>query len=400
MSADTDAATVPAPSGLRHFSQLPETTRTRLFHRSPQPFDRTVDRHRLAFGLGATLYVPGTRPALAETIRRRHSEGVLSLVIDLEDAVAEDAADEAQERAAAALTELADQPNPPLLFIRPRTSADTADLLERIGPGVGALTGVVLPKFAPRSGRTALRAVAAASRRIGRPLYAMPVLETPEVVFHETRDAELSRIAAVLDGFRATVLCVRIGATDMSGLFGIRRDRDLTVYDVRVVADAIAGIVNQLARCDGTGFVVTGPVWEYFADHERMFRPLLRATPFERSHAGRFRERLVGRDLDGLLREIALDKANGLHGKTAIHPSHVAVVHALSAVTHEEYQDACDILAQRAGGVAASSYRNKMNEMRPHRNWAEQTLIRADMFGVTGPDIGFVDLLTALVEVR
>ena len=105
----------------------------------------------------------------------------------------------------------------------------------------------------------------------------------------------------------------------------------------------------------------------------------------------------TGRDLDGLLRELALDRANGIHGKTVIHPSHVAVVHALSAVTHEEYHDAADILDSDAGGVRASGYRNKMNELRPHRSWAEQTMLRADVFGVTHKGVTFVDLLTALV---
>ena len=78
----------------------------------------------------------------------------------------------------------------------------------------------------------------------------------------------------------------------------------------------------------------------------------------------------------------------------------VAAVHALSAVTHEEYEDALAIMDGDTGGVEASSYRNKMNEMKPHRNWARQTLIRADVFGVTRAEVGFVDLLTALVEGR
>jgi citrate lyase beta subunit len=145
--------------------------------------------------------------------------------------------------------------------------------------------------------------------------------------------------------------------------------------------------------------VITGPVWEYFADHERMFRPLLRTAPFEESDAVPFRQYLVSRDLDGLLREITLDRANGIQGKTVIHPSHVAAVHALSVVTHEEYSDALDILREDAGGVAASGYRNKMNEMRPHRSWARQTLLRARVFGVANKGVSFVDLLTALVTV-
>lgn len=384
---------------LHHFDQLPEEMRGRLFHRPPQPFDRTTPREQLAHALGATLYVPATRADLAGTIRRRRDDGVLSMVIDLEDAVADDAVQHAIDAATAALAELADAADPlPLLFIRPRTTAETAELLDHLGDGARALTGVVLPKFTAAAGGVALAAIA--DRAPSHQLYAMPVLETPEIVYRETRDEQLASISDVLRAHRDRVLAVRIGATDMSALFGIRRDRDLTIYDVHVVAETISAIVNRLGRSDGSGFVVTGPVWEYFADHERMFRPLLRATPFERNHAARFREQLVGRDLDGLLRETALDRANGLHGKTVIHPSHVAAVHALSAVTHEEYEDALDIVGGEAGGVGASSYRNKMNERKPHRNWARQTLIRADVFGVTRPEVGFVDLLTALVEGR
>jgi citrate lyase beta subunit len=105
---------------------------------------------------------------------------------------------------------------------------------------------------------------------------------------------------------------------------------------------------------------------------------------------------LIAKDLDGLIREIALDKANGLTGKTVIHPTHVAAVHALSVVTHEEYCDAADILGTNAGGgVKASTYRNKMNESKPHSAWAERIVQRAHVFGVANESISFVDLLAA-----
>jgi citrate lyase beta subunit len=110
----------------------------------------------------------------------------------------------------------------------------------------------------------------------------------------------------------------------------------------------------------------------------------------------RFRDQLVSRDIDGLLREISLDNANGLHGKTVIHPSHVAPVHALAVVTHEEYQDATDIIAADCGGVRSSGYGNKMNEARPHRHWARRILQRAGAFGVTNEGVTFVDVLTAV----
>ncbi|MET9024766.1 HpcH/HpaI aldolase/citrate lyase family protein [Nocardia sp. NPDC004168] len=386
---------------LRHFRQLPGPEARRLFHRQPEPFgDDNTDRELLAIGLGATLYAPATRPDLALTIGRRAGHGVCSMVIDLEDAVADHEVEYAKRQTVDALDLLAGSHDAnPLLFVRVRDADTITELIEQLGPGAKVLTGFVFPKFDSVTGPKYLNALNVAAQRLGRPLYGMPVLESAGLVHRETRDYELTQIAALLAAHRDRVLAVRVGATDMCSTFGIRRDRDLTIYDVRVVADVIADIVNYLGRADGTGFVITGPVWEYFADHERMFRPLLRTAPFEESDAVPFRQYLVSRDLDGLLREITLDRANGIQGKTVIHPSHVAAVHALSVVTHEEYSDALDILRDDVGGVAASGYRNKMNEMRPHRSWARQTLLRARVFGVANKGVSFVDLLTALVTV-
>ncbi|WP_433729064.1 HpcH/HpaI aldolase/citrate lyase family protein [Nocardia sp. CA-129566] len=383
---------------LRHFRQLHGPEARRLFHRQPEPFGDHADRELLAIALGATLYAPATRPDLAVTISRRAARGVCSMVIDLEDAVADHEVEFAKRQTVATLNLLAgsDDPNP-LLFVRVRDADTVCEIVEQLGTGAAALTGFVFPKFDSASGPKYLAALEAAGERLSRPVYGMPVLESAALVHRQTRDQELTQIAALLAEHRERILAVRIGATDMCSTFGIRRDRDLTIYDVRVVADVIADIVNYLGRSDGSGFVITGPVWEYFADHERMFRPLLRTAPFEESDAVPFRRYLVSRDLDGLLREITLDRANGIQGKTVIHPSHVAAVHALSVVTHEEYSDALDILQVDVGGVAASGYRNKMNEMRPHRSWARQTLLRARVFGVANKGVSFVDLLTALV---
>ncbi|MFI1238824.1 HpcH/HpaI aldolase/citrate lyase family protein [Nocardia salmonicida] len=383
---------------LRHFQQLQGPRRRELFLVEPEPIQGPDDRELLATALGATLYVPATRPDLAATIRRRAARGVCSMVIDLEDAVADHEVEAAKQHAVDTLDVLArGEDANPMLFIRVRDAASVGELVAALGPGADVLTGFVFPKFDAVSGPAYLAALDDANRSLGRPVYAMPVLESANLVHRQTRDEQLARIAELLAGHREQLLAVRIGATDMCSTFGIRRDRDLTIYDVRVVADVIADIVNYLGRVDGTGFIITGPVWEYFADHERMFRPQLRSAPFEESDAVKFRQYLVSRDLDGLLREITLDRANGIQGKTVIHPSHVAVVHALSVVTHEEYADALDIMAADVGGVAASEYRNKMNEMRPHRSWARQTLVRARAFGVANKGVSFVDLLTAMI---
>jgi citrate lyase beta subunit len=100
------------------------------------------------------------------------------------------------------------------------------------------------------------------------------------------------------------------------------------------------------------------------------------------------------------MRETMLDRANGLTGKSVIHPLHVAPVHALAVVPHEEFLDACDVLdpESASGGVRRSEYGNKMNEARPHRNWADRTMLRAAAFGVAAPGISHVDIMNELQD--
>jgi citrate lyase beta subunit len=382
---------------VRHFDHLTAADEQRLFSRSPESFTADDDSALLALGLGATLYSPATRPALAKDIAKQRMAGVLSVVVCLEDAISDDAVEDAQRNAVEQLRDLAaTAPDGPMVFIRVRHPDQIPAVVDGLGEDLGVLTGFVLPKFTARTGPAYLDRVAAASERSGRLLRVMPVLESPEVVHAESRPEALLAIRDLLAGYREHVLALRVGATDLSSAYGLRRTRELSVYDIRVVADAIADIVNVFGRADGTGYVVTGPVWEYFSRPERLFKPQLRESPFTEHEEQPLRAELLARDLDGLIREVVLDRANGLAGKTVIHPTHVAAVHALSVVDHEEYADACDVVATDAqGGAAASSFGNKMNESKPHTAWARRVLLRAETFGVARAGVSFVDLLGA-----
>ena len=103
------------------------------------------------------------------------------------------------------------------------------------------------------------------------------------------------------------------------------------------------------------------------------------------------REPILNDAIDGLLREVVLDKTNGFVGKTVIHPSHLRYVNAMQAVTLEEYEDACQILGM-GGGVIKSRRSNKMNEASPHRDWAERTCLRARAFGVISNENEYIKL--------
>ncbi|MFF5011871.1 HpcH/HpaI aldolase/citrate lyase family protein [Streptomyces sp. NPDC001165] len=384
---------------MRHFGHIAPEVRQRLFHQEPCEFTADSPARLLSAALGATLYSPATRPRLADDIVKQAGSGVVSMVLCLEDSIDDADVVAGEENLVRQFADLDSRAGvePPLLFIRVRAPEQIPDLVRRLGATARLLSGFVIPKFTEERGLPFLEALTAAEAESGRRLFAMPVLESPELLYRESRVDTLEGIARAVDKFRDRVLALRLGVTDFCSSYGLRRAPDMTAYDVQVVASVIADVVNMLGRADGTGFTVTGPVWEYFRVPERMFKPQLRQSPFLEVQAVELREKLIEHAMDGLLREISLDQANGLLGKTCIHPSHVLPVHALSVVSHEEFSDAQDILRPErgGGGVLRSAYTNKMNEVKPHRAWAERTLLRAEVFGVAREDVGFVELLAA-----
>ncbi|MCO1653454.1 HpcH/HpaI aldolase/citrate lyase family protein [Pseudonocardia humida] len=383
---------------MRHFSYLGASDLASLFEVPPERLDRSGGTDLLSVALGATLYMPADRPELAKDVAKQAAAGVTSVTVCLEDSIPDDVVPAAVENLVSALRALHDDPPAelPLLFVRVREPSQIGYVVERLGAAVAALTGFVLPKFTAASGTEYLHALDVADRVSGAELLAMPVIESGAVLYAETRVDELTRLRALLHRDRRRILAVRLGATDLCALFGLRRSPDLSIYDVKVISSLIADVVNVLGRADGSGFTVTGPVWEYYGGAERILKPQLRQSPFDAHGERELRGQLVSRAIDGLIREVQLDAANGLQGKTCIHPSHVAVVNALSVVSAEDHRDAADVLSiSEAGGVRASGLRNKMNEARPHTAWARRTMLRARVFGVAAQDVSFVDLLAA-----
>lgn len=386
---------------MRHFDFLDTDQLRALFHLEPEHFCRDSEHDLLAVALGATMYSPATRATLAQDLPAAYERGVRCSVLCLEDAIADEDVPFAEKNLQAQLAELFESGRPrPLTFVRVRRPEQIDDLVAGLGPQAAAeIDGIVIPKFTAERGGAFLDAIGRVNEQIDRRWWAMPVIESAEVFNLETRIEALTGIRALLREHDTDILAVRIGATDLSSMLGLRRPPDITVYDVAPVASVIGDIVNMLGRRDGSGYVIAGPVWEHFENRERLFKPQLRETPFTAQAVGVLRRNLISRGLDGLMREVVLDQANGLIGKTVIHPSHVPAVHSLAVVTHEDHADALDIVAASAGGgVAASRYRNKMNEATPHLAWAQATLLRSRAFGVAHEDVTFVDLLDASVR--
>ncbi|MCM3566877.1 HpcH/HpaI aldolase/citrate lyase family protein [Neobacillus mesonae] len=389
---------------MRFFAYYYEDDLDRFFYKKPQEFTKYTSRETLAYGLGATLYMPATRPNIHQDILSNKHEGLTSLVIDLEDAVGDQQVENAEQLLIQELHKLygglyngfLSHSDLPLMFIRIRNLEQLKRIVMQLGDSIQLLTGAVLPKFNGEQGEQLLQEVARIHSD-NHPFYAMPILESSKVIQKETRMKELLKIKQLADHYKDHVLNIRIGATDFCGLYGIRRSADTTVYEIAVLRDCISDIINVFQRHD-SGFVVSGPVWEYFSSKNRILKPQLRQTPFRERYGNEgliWRQKLLDENMDGLIREILMDIANGLTGKTIIHPTHIKVVQALNVVSYEEYIDAQSIIQAAAGeeGVIKSEFSNKMNEIKPHLYWAEKIMLKSQLYGVLHEQYSNIDLI-------
>lgn len=284
--------------------------------------------------LGASLYVPATHKDLAQIAAGQRFSELRSLIFCTEDAVAEHTLDSALHNLARALKHLsacAGQAR----FVRVRNPQVMARVLAM--PGAEQLSGFVLPKTT----RHNLEAYFGQIRHTRHHL--MPTLETIEVF-----DAvEMQRFCLYLTqpGVRERIVALRIGGNDLLALLGIRRPRALTIYRT-----PLGSVIARLVTTFGpAGFKLTAPVFEHLDN------PAL------------------------LAQEIEEDLAHGLMGKTAIHPSQVALIEQHYRVHR------CDIEAARRiicpSSPAVFKMHNAMCEVATHHAWAKNVLEQAKIFG-------------------
>jgi len=384
---------------MKHFQHLTETEIENIFHIAPQSFNKEIDRETLGFSLGATLYMPSYQEFLPKIISKEYSN-LTSFVMCFEDAIREEDVERGEENVRSTLRSLSNliesgslnEDEIPLLFLRVRSLNQFEHFMSSLTEEEAKfITGFTFPKFTSQNGADYMQLTKQFSSYLKTNLYAMPILETPEIIYKETRIPELLSIKNIFTEYREHVLNVRVGGTDFSSLFALRRGIDTTIYDIEVIADCLRDILNFYTRAED-GFVVSAPVWEYFSQ-QRVLKPRLRMTPFIDKDMLYKRQTIMNKADDGLLRELVLDKANGFVGKTIIHPSHISYVNAIQAVTREEYEDAKMIIDNAGGGVLKSSNGNKMNEMNPHMAWAKKIIKKASIYGVVKEENGYVVLL-------
>lgn len=342
-----------------------------VFFKIPSSYGLFSSREELSYALGACLYIPGTRENLLKDILISKSTGAHTITLCIEDSVSSNEVVQAEhniinlfKKIALLLIEDASFIDSlPLIFIRVRNVSQLKKLLNE--SSLIALCGFVFPKFDVELGEKYFSALKEYNKSNKRNLYGMPILETPCIIHKETRIEELIKIKHIIDYYKEYVLNIRIGGTDFSGLYSLRRSKDFTVYDLAVVTDCISDIINIFKR---DNYVISGVVYEYYS-------------------------KILSFNNNILIKETLLDKTNGLIGKTVIHPSQVNVVNSLMVVSKEDYIDATNIINSSLDGVIKSNYSNKMNEIKPHERWANEILLKAKIMGVFDDGKSHTELL-------
>lgn len=363
----------------------------------PTEFNKYSEKSILQYCLGATMYMPGTKD-FANKILNNELPGLTSMVLCFEDACPEKDVTKAEDNTIRLLEILADAleegtisyEDIPLIFCRVRSVEQFRNFAKSLTKRqCKILAGFNFPKFTNECGEEYFAYLKELNEQFGEILYGLPIIEDASVAFKETRMEALLGIKNVLDKYRELVLQVRVGATDFSSYFGVRRGVDYSIYDILTVKDCLGDILNVFTR--NNEYVVSGPVWEYFrANEQMMFKEL---PKFDIEDCLLKRIPIFNAEVDGLLREVILDKANGFVGRTVIHPTHVKYVNAMQAVTKEEYDDACQIM-KGIDGVVKSKNANKMNEIKPHMNWAIKVCMRAKAYGVIKNESSYIKLFS------
>ncbi len=311
------------------------------------------------YSVGPLLYCPADREDLAGSLICGRFGTGYSLSLCLEDTIGDHRVKEAEQTLIRTLKTLYREKKRrdfylPQIFIRVRNPLQIPSLLERLGEAESVVRGFALPKFSEKNADDYLKQIEDAGQTYRRRIYAMPILESPDLVSLTGRPAFLASIRRKLDDAEPLILNVRVGGNDLCHLFGFRRRSDETIYDILPVAAILSDIVTTF----GTDYVVSGPVWEYYSG------------PGWKS---------------GLIRELKKDRLCGFIGKTVIHPSQIEVVREAYMVPHQELADARAILDwdDNCGRLVSSNIsKERMDEFKTHYNWAAVTIMLSEAYGV------------------
>ncbi len=311
------------------------------------------------YSVGSLLYCPANKPTLADSIIHEKFGTKFSLALCLEDTINDNFVKEAEQDLIHSIRQIfiSYQKQPfylPKIFVRVRNPKQIVRLTKALKAGLEVITGFIIPKFTSSNADAYIQSIIKANEIAGRKIYMMPIYENSSMIDLRNRTDILYGLKDTLSKIEELVLNIRVGGNDLCHMFGFRRHSNESIHRIRPIASIFSDIITVY----GMDYVVSGPVWEYYAGDN-----------WE----------------TGLIQEIADDKLCGFTGKTVIHPNQISVVNQCYQVSRSDFNDAQSILNWNQNSneyVSGNLAKERMNEYKTHNNWAQQTLFLAEAFGI------------------
>ncbi|MBM6822944.1 HpcH/HpaI aldolase/citrate lyase family protein [Fusobacterium mortiferum] len=308
------------------------------------------------------MYSPALNDKVVEMIVNKKYNFKYSLALCLEDSICDDMVSIAQKQVIKTLGKIANLKklkgiSLPKIFIRVREAKQILEIFESLREGTESLTGFLIPKYSLENCDQYNEIISLINKKSNKKIYIMPILESSDIINLDTRIKYLKELKNKIDSIKEYILNIRVGGNDFCKEFRVRRNYKQTIYEITPVRNILSDILTVFSR----EYVVSGPVWEYFASENDEWKR-------------------------GLEKEIELDKLNGFIGKTVIHPKQIEVVNEGLKVSKEDYEDAKEIIKWENPELAVGKSHNgqRMNEVKVHFKWAEKIVTLADIYGVKG----------------
>lgn len=291
------------------------------------------------------LFVPGDSDKKLEKARTNPAD---ALLLDLEDAVADDRQEEAREKLVDYLKDRSDR-SAQQLWVRINPMDSPLSLGDLAAVMQGAPDGICLPKPSSAADINQLADyLSALETREGLVLGSTKII----CVATETADA-LLRFESYLEGVSERLVAMTWGAEDLMAALGATENRipGTKQYD----APFMLARSLTLAAARAIDAQPVGGVYTDFRDDE------------------------------GLAEECAHDRRNGFVGKLAIHPGQVPIINQAFTPSDEEIDWSKQVVDafESNPGVGATSIDGKMLDM-PHLKQARQVLALAEELATRG----------------
>jgi citrate lyase beta subunit len=170
----------------------------------------------------------------------------------------------------------------------------------------------------------------------------MPIIE------NELFDtAKLDSCFGYIDQIKNSVLCVRVGITDIFNLFSLRRPKESTIYTHPIGARVVTDL---LIRANALNLSLSGPVFESYSTKSKAV----------------------------LAEEVKAEVTMGIYTKSTIHPDQIKLIEQQYRVSKIDLESA-KLLISKSSSVFG--HRLVMQEIATHLKWAQSIIKRADSYG-------------------